>query len=90
MAEPKPIRLASPMMFSVTSTESSSSPLRPWLTAYTMSNARRASMTVMTPTMTLTGRRVGRTMRKKVWASPAPSIAAASFSEGSTAFSPAR
>lgn len=33
MAEPKPIRLASPMMLSVTSTDSSSSPLRPLLTA---------------------------------------------------------
>ena len=31
IAEPKPIRLASPTMFWVTSTESSSSPLRPLL-----------------------------------------------------------
>ena len=31
IAEPKPTRLASPMMLLVTSTDSSSSPLSPWL-----------------------------------------------------------
>ena len=48
MADPKPTRLASPMMLLVTSTDSSSRPLSPRLMTYTMSNARSDSMTVMT------------------------------------------
>ena len=40
-------------MFWVTSAEMSSSPLRPLLMTQTMSNARRASMNVMTRTTTL-------------------------------------
>ena len=48
IAEPKPTRLASPMMLLVTSTDRSSRPLRPRLMMYARSNARSDSMTVMT------------------------------------------
>ena len=89
-ADPKPIRLASPTMLEVTRVEISSRPLRPLLTTQTMSNARNASMTVITRMMMLMGRITGTTTRKKVCVSLAPSIDAASRSEGSTAFSPAR
>ena len=71
-------RLASPMMLLVTSTDSSSRPLRPLLMMNTRSNARSDSMTVMTRITMLIGRRTGNTTRKKVWRSLAPSIAAAS------------
>ncbi len=47
-------------------------------------------MTVITPTMTLTGRMVGNTTRKNVCRSFAPSIDAASLSCGSTDLRPAR
>ena len=55
MADPKPIRDASPRMLLVTSTDSSSRPLRPRLMTYTMSNARSDSMMVMTRTTMLIG-----------------------------------
>ena len=55
-----------------------------------MSNARSASMAVMTTTTTLIGAMTGKTMRKNVWISFAPSTFAASRSVGSTLFSPAR
>ena len=57
---------------------------------YTMSNALRASITVMTTTMMLIGRMAGNTTLKKVCAAVAPSMAAASFRVGSTPFRPAR
>ena len=82
IADPNPTRLASPRMLLVTSTDSSSRPLSPRLMMYTMSNARSDSMTVMTRTTMLIGRRTGKTTRKKVWRSFAPSIAAASRSAG--------
>jgi hypothetical protein len=55
-----------------------------------MSNARSDSITVMTRITTLIGRRTGRTTRKNVWRSEAPSMEAASRSDGSTLFRPAR
>ena len=55
-----------------------------------MSKARSDSITVMTKTMMLIGRITGKTIRKNVCVSVAPSIAAASRSDGSTPFSPAR
>ena len=69
-----PTRLASPMMLLVTSTESSSRPLRPLLMMYARSNARSDSMTVMTRITMLIGRSTGNTTRKNVWRSLAPSI----------------
>ena len=67
MADPNPIRLASPMMLFVTRTDSSSRPLRPRLMMYARSNARSDSMTVITRTTMLIGRRTGKTTRKNVW-----------------------
>ena len=55
-----------------------------------MSNARSASITVTTTMTMLIGRSAGKTTVRKACHSPAPSIAAASRSDGSTAFSPAR
>lgn len=89
-AEPNPIRLASPTTFWVTSAEISSNPLRPLLTTQTRSNARSDSITVTTSTMMLMGRMTGNTTRKNVRLSEAPSTAAASRSDGSTPFRPAR
>lgn len=57
---------------------------------YTMSKARRDSMTVTTRMMMLTGFRAGKTTRRKVWRPLAPSSAAASLSAGSKPFRPAR
>ena len=67
MAEPNPIRLASPMMLFVTRTESSSRPFRPRLMMNARSNARSDSMTVITRTTMLIGRMTGKTTRKNVW-----------------------
>jgi hypothetical protein len=89
-AEPKPMRLASPTTFWVTRVEMSSRPLRPLLITQTRSKARSDSMKVTTRTMMLIGRITGRITRKKVAVSLAPSILAASRSEGSTPLRPAR
>ena len=89
-AEPKPMRLASPMMLLKTSAEISSSPLRPRLMTHTRSNARNDSMTVITRMTMLTGRITGKITLKNVFTSFAPSMAAASRSVGSTLFNPAR
>ena len=75
MAEPKPMRLVSPMMLLVTSVDSSSRPFRPRLMMKGRSKARSDSMTVMTTTTMLMGRRTGKTTRKKVCRSLAPSMA---------------
>src|ERR1044072_4739758 len=64
--EHQPIRLDSPMMLAVTSTDSSSSPLRPLLITYTTSNARRPSITVTASTTTFTGLRTRNATRKNV------------------------
>ena len=64
MAEPKPMREASPRMLFVTRTDSSSRPLSPRLMTYTMSNARSDSMMVMTRTTMLIGFSTGKTTRK--------------------------
>ena len=90
MAEPKPTRLASPMMLAVTNALSSSRPLRPLLMTHTRSKARNDSITVMTSTTTLIGASVGNTTAKKVRVSDAPSTAAASLRARSTLFRPAR
>ncbi len=89
-ADPKPIRLASPITFCVTKVEISSSPLRPLLITQTMSNARSDSITVITRITMFTGRITGQMTWKNVRTSLAPSTAAASRSAGSTAFRPAR
>ena len=89
-AEPNPIRLASPTTFCVTRVAMSSSPLRPLLMTQTRSNARSDSMTVTTRTMMLIGAITGKTTRKNVVRSLAPSTLAASRSDGSTPLSPAR
>ena len=78
------------MMLFVTRIERSSSPLRPLLTMKTMSNARSASITVTTTITMLIGRSAGKTTVRNACHSLAPSMAAASRREGSTAFSPAR
>jgi len=90
MAEPNPIRLVSPMMLLVTSVDSSSSPLSPLFVMNAKSNARSDSITVITRITMLIGRMTGKTTRKKVWDSLAPSIAAASRRTGSKPFRPAR
>ena len=82
MADPKPSRLASLMLLLVIRTDSSSRPFLPWLMMYTMSNARRDSITVITTITMLIGRMTGKTTRKNVWRAFAPSIAAASRSVG--------
>ena len=89
-AEPNPIRLASPMMFCVTSVAISSSPLRPLLMTQTRSKARSDSMTVMTRTMMLIGRHHREHDPEEGLRSLAPSTFAASRSDGSTPLSPAR
>src|SRR5256714_10685498 len=90
MAEPKPTRLASLMLLLVIRIESSSRPFLPWLMMKAMSKARRASMAVMTTTTMLMGAMTGKTTRKNVCTSLAPSTLAASRSVGSTLFNPAR
>ena len=74
----------------VTRVEISSRPLVPLLMTQTMSKARSDSITVTTMMMMLIGRITGSTTEKNVLAGLAPSTAAASRSEGSTPFSPAR
>ena len=55
-----------------------------------MSKARNASITVITTTTTLIGFIAGKTTRRNACHSLQPSIAAASRSDGSTLFRPAR
>ncbi len=55
-----------------------------------MSNARSDSMTVITTSTMLIGFSAGKTTVKNACVSLAPSIAAASRSDGSSAFRPAR
>ena len=90
MAEPNPMRLASLRLLLVMRVDSSSRPLVPWLTMNARSNARSDSMTVTTTMITLMGAITGKTTLKKIWRSPAPSMAAASRRPGSTLFRPAR
>ena len=62
----------------------------PLLITQTRSKARSDSITVTTRTMMLIGRITGKTTEKNVLTWLAPSTAAASRSDGSTPFSPAR
>src|ERR671937_659118 len=55
IAEPKPTRLASLMLLLVIRMDSSSRPFLPWLMMNAMSNARSASIAVITTTTTLIG-----------------------------------
>ena len=66
-AEPKPIRLASPMILAMTSVPISSRPLVPLLITQTMSKARSASITVTTRMMMLMGRITENTTEKRPW-----------------------
>src|SRR5438105_14509553 len=66
IADPKPTRLASLMLLLVIRIDRSSSPLLPWLTMNAMSNARKASIAVITAITTLIGCINGKEKRKYV------------------------
>src|SRR5664280_2757233 len=90
IAAPKPMRSDSLMELLVISVDNNSNGLRPPFVMYARSNARRASIVVITTMTMLMGFITGNTTRKKVWRALAPSKAAASRSAGSKLFRPAR
>ena len=90
IAEPNPMRVDSLRALLVIRVDSNSKGLRPPFVMKARSNARRASIVVITTIMMLMGFITGNTTLKKVCRELAPSIAAASRSVGSKPFRPAR